>query len=195
MESAEILSSLLDDNFVRLNDLEHMVKGKEVLIIGDSPYFSIDKNILKNRVIITADDATSRLLDIGHTPQFVFTDLDSSLETILEASMRGSIIGVHAHGDNIKRLNIVNKIDKRFGTTQAFPLWNVYNFGGFTDGDRAVFFAEHFKAQSIIVAGFNFYDPNQRKGKDLYKKFRKLLFSRYLLYELMRKSKVKIIIL
>jgi uncharacterized Rossmann fold enzyme len=195
MESAEILSALLGDNFIKLKELEKLIKGKNVIIIGDSPYFSIDPAMLKGKLIITADDATSRIFEIGFVPDIVFTDLDSKPEIIIEASKKGSIIGVHAHGDNMERLKIVDKIERRFGTTQAFPLWNVYNFGGFTDGDRAVFFADHFNASSIILMGFNFYEPNTRKGKDFYKKFKKLLFSKYLLNELIKKSRTKIIIL
>jgi hypothetical protein len=34
------------------------------------------------------------------------------------------------------------------------------NFGGFTDGDRAVFLADHFKAKNIYLVGFDF------EGKD-----------------------------
>lgn len=42
------------------------------------------------------------------------------------------------------------------GTTQSKPLKNVYNFGGFTDGDRAVFLAIKLGAKKIILAGMDF---------------------------------------
>ena len=32
----------------------------------------------------------------------------------------------------------------------------VHNFGGFTDGDRCVFLANHFKAKKIILLGMDF---------------------------------------
>lgn len=195
MESAQILSTILGNDFLRISDLGKIVFGKEVFILGDSPYFSVSPSMLRNRVIISADDATSRIMELGVIPDFVFTDLDSIPDIIVEASLKGSIIGVHAHGDNMEKLEIVKRLEKRFGTTQTYPLWNVYNFGGFTDGDRAAFFAEHFNASRIILGGFNFYEPNARKGKDIYKKFRKLVFSKYLIDELIRRGKVNIIIL
>jgi hypothetical protein len=36
------------------------------------------------------------------------------------------------------------------------PVKNVYNFGGFTDGDRSVFLAEEFGAKEIILIGMDF---------------------------------------
>ena len=44
------------------------------------------------------------------------------------------------------------------GSTQSTPLKNVYNFGGFTDGDRCVFLAIELKARLIILAGMDFGD-------------------------------------
>ena len=35
---------------------------------------------------------------------------------------------------------------------------NLQNYGGFTDGDRAVFIADHFKAKKIFLIGFDFND-------------------------------------
>ena len=45
-------------------------------------------------------------------------------------------------------------------TTQAVPLPHVYNFGGFTDGDRAVFAADDLGAASIRIIGFDLADRN-----------------------------------
>jgi uncharacterized Rossmann fold enzyme len=46
------------------------------------------------------------------------------------------------------------------GTTQAAPLPNVHNFGGFTDGDRAVFAADHLGASRIVIIGFDLDDTS-----------------------------------
>ncbi|MEZ5336103.1 MAG: hypothetical protein R2741_13165 [Methanolobus sp.] len=35
---------------------------------------------------------------------------------------------------------------------------NVYNFGGFSDGDRCVYLAKEFGAASITLIGFDFDD-------------------------------------
>jgi len=45
-------------------------------------------------------------------------------------------------------------------TTQAAPLPHVYNFGGFTDGDRAVFAADELGASRIALVGFDLDDKN-----------------------------------
>ena len=48
------------------------------------------------------------------------------------------------HGDNIEQLRYFNddiiKFEKVIGTTQVEPLTNLINPGGFTDGDRILFF-------------------------------------------------------
>jgi uncharacterized Rossmann fold enzyme len=61
---------------------------------------------------------------------------------------------VHAHGDNVKRLKkLVPRFRHIIGSTQVMPVENVYNFGGFTDGDRCVFLAEEFAAKEIVLIG------------------------------------------
>jgi uncharacterized Rossmann fold enzyme len=48
------------------------------------------------------------------------------------------------------------KLVNIMGTTQSKPLSHVYNFGGFTDGDRCVFLAMALEAQVIILSGMDF---------------------------------------
>jgi uncharacterized Rossmann fold enzyme len=54
--------------------------------------------------LVSADTATSPILDAGLTPDIVVTDLDGDLEDIFEAWRRGAILVIHAHGDNIERI-------------------------------------------------------------------------------------------
>jgi len=194
-KSAQMLSNIIENDFLRINDISKIFNGKEILIIGDSPYFSFNKVLLGDRVLVTADDATRHVLKLGIVPDLVVTDLDAGEELLLNASSMGAIMCIHAHGDNMDKLKLAEKFDIRFGTTQAEPLWNVYNFGGFTDGDRAVFLAQHFKAKKILIAGFNFYDPNQTKGKDFQKKMKKLTYSKMLITLLKNNYNANIIIL
>jgi uncharacterized Rossmann fold enzyme len=42
------------------------------------------------------------------------------------------------------------------GTTQSIPEGKLYNFGGFTDGDRAIFLAVELGAEKIFLAGMDF---------------------------------------
>lgn len=81
------------------------------------------------------------------------------------------------------------------GTTQINPNFfnNIQNFGGFTDGDRAVFIADYFNAKEINLIGFDFnskigkYSFPQNKNLDL--KIKKLKWCKYLIEMLMKKNK------
>jgi uncharacterized Rossmann fold enzyme len=50
-------------------------------------------------------------------------------------------------------------------TTQTAPAERLHNFGGFTDGDRAAYLADHFGADSISLVAFNFHDPTRKKRR------------------------------
>jgi uncharacterized Rossmann fold enzyme len=45
-------------------------------------------------------------------------------------------------------------------TCQCRPPEYLFNFGGFTDGDRCLFLADAFDAASVILIGFDFDDPD-----------------------------------
>ena len=117
----------------------------------------IKKKVNDQVIIIAADGATTALLNQGIQPHVIISDLDGDIEKITEANKAGSCLVIHAHGDNILDIkkhasNFVNKI----GTVQIEPFGKVKNFGGFTDGDRCVFLADHFKAKKIYLFGFDF---------------------------------------
>jgi len=122
-------------------------------------------------VVIAADGATSVLLRNAIIPDIVCTDLDGTIPDIITANRLGSILVVHAHGDNIPMLKKVLPAltENVLCTTQSKPFHNVYNFGGFTDGDRCVFLAKECGAQSIELIGFDFEDEQvtARKKKKL----------------------------
>jgi uncharacterized Rossmann fold enzyme len=69
---------------------------------------------------------------------------------------------IHAHGDNIEKLDLVKKFKNCIGTTQSTSFSKIENFGGFTDGDRCVFLANHFQAKKVILFGMDF---GERIGK------------------------------
>ena len=103
---------------------------------------------------------------------------------------------IHAHGDNIAEIKkFVPKFKKNIiGSTQISPLpyENIYNFGGFTDGDRAVFLASHFKAKNIHIIGFDFEGRigkySYPENKDKKQKLKKLKWCKYLIGLLMQKN-------
>ena len=88
-------------------------------------------------------------------------DLDGSFPDILKANREGSITVVHAHGDNLDALSrYVPLLEGVIGTAQCRPPEGLYNFGGFTDGDRCVFLAKELGAASIKLVGFDYEDDS-----------------------------------
>ncbi|MEE1133862.1 MAG: 6-hydroxymethylpterin diphosphokinase MptE-like protein, partial [Methanobrevibacter sp.] len=66
---------------------------------------------------------------------------------------------IHAHGDNMDKIaKLTPFFTSVLGTTQSQPVGNLYNFGGFTDGDRAMFLAVALGAEEITLAGMDFGD-------------------------------------
>ncbi|MCZ7361768.1 MAG: hypothetical protein O8C58_00250, partial [Candidatus Methanoperedens sp.] len=58
------------------------------------------------------------------------------------------------------KLSVVDRLKDVIGTSQAVPLENIYDFGGFSDGDRCVFLAHSLGAKTITLAGFDLEDKN-----------------------------------
>lgn len=166
--SAKILSELLEKKDPIKDGIEKIqpiIMDREVLVCGNAPCLQEEINkhyrISKRYVVIAADGATTTLLHNNIIPDVIVSDLDGVIEDLIYANNLGALIVVHAHGDNIKAIKeIVPKLKNIIGTTQSSPLKNVYNFYGFSDGDRCVFLAKYFKAKSITIIGFDFEDPN-----------------------------------
>lgn len=160
--AASILSNMLKKKSLDLKVLQRKIAGRHVMVIGagDSLIQNI-KFVKKNRkfVKIVADGATKALIENHIKPDVVVTDLDGDTSFLRKAERVGAIIVVHGHGDNIEELKkIVPTLRRVIGTTQVMPVENVYNFGGFTDGDRCVFLADEFGAKEIVLVGMEFGD-------------------------------------
>lgn len=161
--AAGILDDLLKDRALPLEDLRQRVNGRPTLIFGAGPSLETDlKRILKTTLLsrcclISADGATTALLKIaGKVPDVVVTDLDGVVEDIQEAERRGAYVVAHAHGDNIPKLErYVKTFSKALGTTQTEPVGIMHNFGGFTDGDRAVFLAGALGGDPLALVGMD----------------------------------------
>ena len=158
-EAALVLASLLDrDNLLSLASL---TDGNEVTVCGNAPCLKDD--LSKITGIVFAADAAAEVLDSHDIfVDAIFTDLDGATDRFIDMNNGGNIIVIHAHGDNMPLLNhwVPRFRGKVVGTTQAAPLPRVYNFGGFTDGDRAVFAADELGASHITLAGFDLDDRN-----------------------------------
>jgi uncharacterized Rossmann fold enzyme len=116
-------------------------------------------------VVVAADGATTRLRELGVIPRVVVTDLDGDPEALLWAAEQGSSIIVHAHGDNTEQLPRVSGLGPLVaGTCQCNPegLAPLRNYGGFTDGDRAVLLCEAFRVKAIDLMCFDTTAPTSR---------------------------------
>jgi uncharacterized Rossmann fold enzyme len=93
----------------------------------------------------------------------VVTDLDTDPEMAVELTHEGIPVAVAAHGDNIPALReyVPEMVSRNvLPTTQAEPHEHVVNVGGFTDGDRAAFIADHCGANRLTFPGWDFNDQS-----------------------------------
>ena len=163
-DSAIFLNSIIKTSDVK-KKISKMINGKTVFVIGSGPSLltAIPKiKNYKNSIKIAADSSLKPLVENGIIPDIIVTDLDGDKTILEKIGKTKSIFVVHAHGDNIEKLEFVKKIKNCIGTTQTAPFNKIENFGGFTDGDRAVFLANHFNAKKIILFGMDF---GKRIGK------------------------------
>lgn len=158
-DAARLLSSLLSRDDVTL--LKETCREKTVTVCGNAPCLA-DELVRIEGTIFAADAATEVLMAQGIRPSAVFTDLDGATDLFLSINAQGTIMVVHAHGDNMPLLRswVPKFPGPLVGTTQSRPLPRVHNFGGFTDGDRAVFAAHALGAVRVNLIGFDLDDPN-----------------------------------
>ncbi len=171
-EAAMLLQEMLRGRESSLNDAVARIRGRAVIVCGNAPTlrYDLERRPAKEAVFMAADGAASVLLREGIVPEIIVTDLDGPFDAILKANQVGSIVVVHAHADNLDALRrCVPQLKNVIGTTQCRPPEGLYNFGGFTDGDRCVFLAKELGAASITLLGFDFEDESVtlRKRKKL----------------------------
>lgn len=166
--------------------LREVLEGQRVDVAGNGP--ALGAHLRKtDGVLITADEATTVALAKGLRPAILVTDLDGDVADQVRANAAGTIAVVHGHGDNGPA---VRKWAPRFtgptvATTQSEPRGRLENFGGFTDGDRAVCLADHFGAAEIRLVGWDFERPSP-KDADPRVKRRKLDWAYIVLQNLAR---------
>jgi len=147
--AAKIMKDLAGEKLLDCSVLE-FIRGKSVAVIGGA-YSGED---VDEELVITAGKAVNK---VEFTPQVHVTDMEEDGELLADLEERGCILVLHAHGDNISRIkSVVPKVRRFVGTTQSIPFDRIYNFGGFTDGDRAALIAKRFGARSIKLYGFDF---------------------------------------
>ena len=161
-EAARLLSSILPGNDISL--LTDTISGSDIIVAGNAPSLPDDirKTDFEGKIVIAADAAARVMKKGGVIPDIVFTDLDGLDDDVLEMNEAGTILAVHAHGDNMPLVKswVPKMKGPVVGTTQSTPLENVYNFGGFSDGDRGVFAAYELGAKSVSLIGFDLDDKS-----------------------------------
>jgi uncharacterized Rossmann fold enzyme len=162
-DAARLLAELLRGRENWLSKADARARGRSVVVCGNAPTLDreLDDQQGTDAVFLAADGATAVLLRRGILPDIIVTDLDGSFPEILKANRDGSIVVVHAHGDNLDALcRYVPQLEGVIGTAQCRPPEGLYNFGGFTDGDRSVFLAKELGAASIKLVGFDYEDDS-----------------------------------
>lgn len=156
--------------YARPFDLSRLdVDGRTVAIAGGAA-------VLEEEIDVAADAdrvfAASTAVDVLHGAgvqvDLMVTDLDKNTETAVAMTQAGRPVAVHAHGDNVDQLRRYvpeMDLDSVLATTQVEPADSVYDFGGFTDGDRAAFIADHFGAATLRFPGWDFDDPSVNEEK------------------------------
>jgi uncharacterized Rossmann fold enzyme len=169
-------------------ELRSLLDGQEVTVAGNGPNLAAEIDRVRG-VLVTADEATTVVLGKGFRPAIVVTDLDGIVQDQVKANDAGAIAVVHGHGDNGPAVRKWAPLfaGRTVATTQARPTGRLRNFGGFTDGDRAVFLADHFGAARIHLVGFDFEHPSP-KDDDPRTKQRKLDWAYILLASLGRED-------
>lgn len=156
--------------------LEPLIKGA-VTVFGPAPCLRTDLEKMRPEgALIAAGSGCRPMMEAGFTPDILVTDLDGDMDFQLEASRKGAVTLILAHGDNT---DLVARYAPLFKgkvvlTTQGRPHGNVLCFGGFTDGDRAVCLARHFGAKRILLVGFDFAQPADKSDSDPVVKAKKL---------------------
>ena len=190
--------------------IQNKILGKKLYFFGAGPNLiehlkKIHDNIRTNRknyYLIAADGSARALSLFSLIPDLIFSDLDGLTHSQIEMFLKlNSNIIVHGHGDNIEKLRIFKDLlstpqesIKIICTTQVESRYPVLNPGGFTDGDRSVFFCHHLAPlkQNFTLFGYDFggkvgiYSKNKYKQEqtpDPIKK-KKLLFCQKLLNQL-----------
>jgi uncharacterized Rossmann fold enzyme len=149
-----------------LRRLRERLGGATVAIAGGAPTLADPGQLALAReadAVLAASVAADVCRRNGIAVDCMVTDLDKNPDTARGLTHEGVPVAVHAHGDNVALVeSVVPDCDSRqvLPTTQAAPAGSVRNFGGFTDGDRAAFLADHLGAAELRFPGWDLDDPS-----------------------------------
>ncbi len=192
-QAADRLEALLPEPARRdpLGRLAPRVSGRDAIVVGGAPDYG-PPPVWRlaasgpTPAIVAADAAAATCLAGGLVPAIVVTDLDGPVASQVTANHRGSLVVVHAHGDNLPALERwVPQFPRELaGSWAGPPRPSLLDVGGFTDGDRAAFLAEALGARRVLLWGFEFDRVEEESDAARERKLRKLAWARRLLREL-----------
>lgn len=157
---------------------------RSVLVCGGGDSLADELSSMSiDRYVVVADAATSIVADAGISIDMIVTDLDGIVEDQISLNSDGAVTFIHAHGDNQAALDryVSRFVGPVVGTCQCPPPTEMYNLGGFTDGDRAACICAELGAKEILLAGFDFDSPSSKVGKSKDVKRRKLRWAKAIL--------------
>ena len=152
--------------------IKEELADKEVHVFGPAMKKAALENYQKS-VIVSVEGITGAFLEKGFIPNVVVTDLDSNHELLAKAGQKGALLLIHIHGDNlelVKSFLQTYELNRVILTTQTMPRKWVKNYLGFTDGDRAAFFAKSMGVRRIHLHGFSLDGPIAIQNKLIRKK-------------------------
>ena len=193
--AAELLSRLLpvEARSEPLPRLRSRLAGREAIVVGSAPGAGPPPvwrlpATSPAPAILAADGATAECLRAGLVPAIVVTDLDGPVPSEVTANRKGSLVVVHAHGDNGPALErwVPEFPGELAGSWAGPPRDGLLDVGGFTDGDRAAYLAEEVGARRILLWGFDPGAVDEPDPRERELKLRKLRWAVRLLEELAR---------
>jgi uncharacterized Rossmann fold enzyme len=163
-DAARLLDNLTGGVSTCEADAQNMIRGKTCVVFGAGPSLAewFGGVHLDGSVSVAADGAARIFMEKNATaPHVLVTDLDGGDDVVTWCATNGSILVVHAHGDNTDALRrlvpaLVALKAKLILTCQVEPVGKLKNYYGFTDGDRAAWFCHAMGAHRIILVGMDF---------------------------------------
>jgi uncharacterized Rossmann fold enzyme len=200
--AASVLERLMrpPDRAEPLERLGARIRGRDAIVVGDAPgagpppLWRLPLSPPRP-AILAADGATARCLTAGLVPAVVVTDLDGPVPAEVSASGRGSLVLVHAHGDNVPALErwVPEFPGELAGSWAGPPRPGLIDVGGFTDGDRAAYLAEALGARRILLWGFDYERSDELDPARRALKLAKLRWARELLADLARVGRTPVL--
>lgn len=158
--------------------IQDIIKNKKIIyIFGGGPGTNVFLNnvtrafcnkrfqkLFENKhLIIAIDGSTEVLVNHNIIPDIIFTDLDGiTLNKAQKKELEHTFFVIHAHGDNQNKIrefrNFIINHDDILGSTQVESRYPILNYGGFTDGDRALYFLNNFidSSYKVYLIGYEF---------------------------------------